>query len=97
MIMKLLHTNNLLIHIFAKNHLELILDYQTRPRSNNIPIQKIVIEVKTSNEPETEQEYVLVQITFTRIYQNNNQKKKFGQSPFFQKVQKVSRFSTTRA
>ena len=37
-----------------ENHLELLLDYHTRPRSNNIPIEQIVNEVKTSQQPEKE-------------------------------------------
>ena len=41
-------------HIY-ENHLELILDYHTRPRSNNIPIEKTVNEVTTSQQPEKEQ------------------------------------------
>ena len=41
-------------HIY-ENHLELLLDYHTRPRSINIPIEKTVNEVTTLHEPEKEQ------------------------------------------
>ena len=40
-------------HIY-ENHLELRLDYHTRPRSNNIPIEQIKNEVTTSQQPEKE-------------------------------------------
>ena len=44
MIMKLLQPFHSQIY---ENHLELLLDYHTRPRSNNIPIEQIVKEVTT--------------------------------------------------
>ena len=66
-----------------ENHLELLLNYHTRPKSNNIPIEQIVNEVTTSQQPEKGQ----TQFSNTNhIYQNipkNHQKRKFGQSPFF--------------
>ena len=50
-----------------KNRLELLLDYQTRPRNINIPIKQIVNDVTTLHEPEKEQ----VQYSSTNlIYQN---------------------------
>ena len=41
-------------HIY-ENHLKLLLDYHTRPRSNNIPKEQIVNEVTTSQQSEKEQ------------------------------------------
>ena len=41
-------------HSQKGNRLELLLDYHTRPRSKNIPIEQIVIEVTTSRQPEKE-------------------------------------------
>ena len=41
-------------HVY-ENQLELLLNYHTRPRSNNIPIEQIVNEVTTLHEPEQEQ------------------------------------------
>ena len=41
-------------HIY-ENQLELLLDYHTRPRSSNIPLEQIVNEVTTLHEPENEQ------------------------------------------
>ena len=38
-----------------ENHLELLLNYQTGPKSNNIPIKELVNEVTTSQQPEKEQ------------------------------------------
>ena len=49
------HTNNLFNHKFTKKYLELFLNYHTRPKSNNIPIEQIVNEVTTSQQPEKEQ------------------------------------------
>ena len=71
-------------HIY-ENHLELLLDYHTRPRSSNIPIEQIVNEKTTLHKPNLKKNkyHVLVQITFTKLYQKNHKKKKFGQSPFF--------------
>ena len=43
-----------LSHIY-ENHLELLLDYHTRPRSNNVPTEHIVNEVKTSQQSKKEQ------------------------------------------
>ena len=68
-------------HVYEKQ-LELLLNYPTRTRNNNIPIEQNVNEATTSNEPETEQEFVLVQITFTNTYQKNHQEKQFGQFHF---------------
>ena len=53
-------------HIY-ENQLELSLDYHTRPRSSNLPIEEIVNEVTTLHEPEKEQ--VLCSST-NQIYQN---------------------------
>ena len=41
-------------HIY-ENHLELLLNDHTRPRSKNIPIEQIVNKVTTSQRPEKEQ------------------------------------------
>ena len=41
-------------HIY-ENQLKLLLDYHSRPRSNNIPMKQIVNEVTTSQQPEKEQ------------------------------------------
>ena len=41
-------------HIY-ENHLEILLDYHTRPRSNNIRIEQIVNKVTTSPKSEKEQ------------------------------------------
>ena len=38
-----------------ENRLELLLDYQTRPRNINIPIKQIVNDVTTLHKPEKEQ------------------------------------------
>ena len=38
-----------------ENHLELLLNYHTRPKNNNIPIEQIVNEVTTSQQPDKEQ------------------------------------------
>ena len=69
-------------HVY-ENQLELLLNYYSKPRSNNIPIEQIVNEATTLHEPEKEQ----VPCSSTNhIYQNNQknqQKKKFGQSHFF--------------
>ena len=54
MIMNLLHTNNLFIHNFTKI-IGITFKQHTRPRSNNIPIEQIVNEVTTSQQPEKEQ------------------------------------------
>ena len=40
---------------FYKSQLELLLDYYTRPRSNNIPIEQEANEAMTLHEPEKEQ------------------------------------------
>ena len=53
-------------HIY-ENHLELILDYHTRPRSNKIPIEQIVNEVTTLQQPEKEQ---IPCSSTNHIYQN---------------------------
>ena len=47
------------------------LDYHTRPKSSNIPIEQIVNDVTTIHEPEKEQ----AQITFTKIYQKTTKRK----------------------
>ena len=41
-------------HIY-ENQLELLLDYHTRPRNSNIPIEQMVNDVTTLQEPEKEQ------------------------------------------
>ena len=41
-------------HIY-EYQLELLLDYHTRPRNSNIPIEQIVNDVTTLNKPEKEQ------------------------------------------
>ena len=69
-------------HIY-ENNLELILNYHTRPRSNNKPIEHIVNEVTTSQQSEKVQ--TPCSSTNYHLYQKipkNHQKKKFGQSPF---------------
>ena len=52
MIMKLLQPFHSRIY---ENHLELLLDYHTRPRSNNIPIEQKVKEVTTPQQSGKEQ------------------------------------------
>ena len=62
--------------------MELLLNYITRPKNNKIPIEQIVNEVITSQQPEKEQ----TQCSSTNhIYQNipkEPPKEKIGQSPF---------------
>ena len=41
-------------HVY-ENQLEILLDYYTRPRSNNIPIEQEANEATTLREPEKEQ------------------------------------------
>ena len=53
-------------HIY-EIHLKFFLDYHTRPRSSNIPIEQIVNEVTTLHKPEKEQ--VTCSSTY-HIYQN---------------------------
>ena len=57
-------------HIY-ENQLKILLNYHTRPRSNNIPIEQIVTEVTKLHDPEKESHSRV--ITFTKIYQKNHQ------------------------
>ena len=71
-----------LSHIY-ENHLELLLDYHTRPRSNNVPTEHIVNEVKTSQQSKKEQTPCSCT---NHIYQNilkKPPKEKIWTTPFF--------------
>ena len=65
-----------------KNHLELLLNDHTRPKSNNTPIEQIVNKETTSQQPEKEQTPCSSTNHIYHIHQKNHQKKKFGLSPF---------------
>ena len=68
-------------HIY-ENHLEILLDYHTRPRSNNIRIEQIVNKVTTSQKSEKEQTSCS---STNHIYQNipkEPPKEKFWTIPF---------------
>ena len=69
----------------CQNHDQFLLNYYTRPISNNTTKGEKIVEEITEEIPQNAQ----AQITFIKTYlKNNNYKtKKYGQSHFFEKVQ----------
>ena len=78
-----------------ENHLELLLDYYNRPRSNNIPREQEVNAATTLHEPEKEQ--ASCSIT-NHNYQNVPKtlpRKKFWTIPFLLESPKIKEFQPT--
>ena len=78
-------------HIY-ENQLELLLDYHTRPRNSNIPIEQIVNDVTTLHEPEKEQ---VPSSSTNHIYQNipkETPKEKIWTIPFVLESPKSKEF-----
>ena len=75
--------------------MELLLDYHTRPRNSNIPIEQIVNDVTKLHKPEKER---VLRSSTNHIYQNipKEPPKKNLDNPFSFRKPKEERISTTR-
>ena len=72
--------------------MELLLDYHTRSRSNNIQIEQTVNEVTTSQQPEKEQIPCSSTNHNIKLYQKNHQKKKKIDNPLLLESPKSKEF-----
>ena len=68
-------------HVY-ENQLELLLNYYTRTRSNNIPKERKANEQRHYTKLKKDKYHFLVQIKFTKTYQKNRPEKKCGQFHF---------------